>query len=202
MDAKDLDLSSGGVLLLPDQGGPYPHLLVSAGKTGTIYLVNRENMGHFNTNNDSQIVQSLISALPGGTGGTGSFAPPVYFNGHVFFGAVNDFVREFSITNGLLSATPTSLSSATYSYAGAAIAVSANGNTNGILWAVQRNGTTGPGVLHAYDARNLGTELYNSSQSGSRDTLDFAAKFTPATVVNGRVYVASMSQLTVYGLLP
>ena len=202
MDAKDLDLSSGGVLLLPDQGGPYPHLLVSAGKTGTIYLINRENMGHFNTNNDSQIVQSLISALPGGTGGTGSFAPPVYFNGHVFFGAVNDFVREFSITNGLLSATPTSLSSATYSYAGAAIAVSANGNTNGILWAVQRNGTTGPGVLHAYDARNLGTELYNSSQSGSRDTLDFAAKFTPATVVNGRVYVASMSQLTVYGLLP
>ena len=202
MDANDLDLSSGGVLLLPDQGGPYPHLLVSAGKTGTIYLVNRENMGHFNTNNDSQIVQSLISALPGGTGGTGSFAPPVYFNGHVFFGAVNDFVREFSITNGLLSAAPASLSSATYSYAGAAIAVSANGNTNGILWAVQRNGTTAPGVLHAYDARNLGTELYNSSQSGSRDTLDFAAKFTPATVVNGRVYVASISQLTVYGLLP
>lgn len=202
MDGNDLDLSSGGLLLLPDQSGPHPHLLVNAGKTGTIYLVNRDNMGHFNANNDSQIVQSLVNALPGGTGGTGSFTPPVYFNGYVFFGAVNDSIRAFSITNGLLSAAPMSLSSETYTYAGPAIAVSANGNANGIVWAIQRNGTAAPGVLHAYDASNLGVEFYNSGQSGSRDTLDFAAKFTPPTVVNGRVYVASMSQLTVYGLLP
>jgi hypothetical protein len=202
MATNDLDLSSGGLLLLPDQGGAYPHLLVNAGKTGTIYLLNRDNMGHYHANNDSQIVQSLVNALPGGTGGTGSFTPPVYFNGHVFFGAVNDSVRAFSITNGLLSTSPTSQSSGTYAYPGPAISASANGNANGILWAIQRNGTTAPGVLHAYDASNLGVELYNSSQAGSRDTLDYAAKFTPATAVNGRVYVASMSQLTVYGLLP
>jgi outer membrane protein assembly factor BamB len=89
-----------------------------------------------------------------------------------------------------------------YTYPGGAITVSANGNTNGIVWAVQKNGDTSPGVLFAYDARNVGTELYNSTQAGSRDTLDIAAKFTPSTIVNGKVFIGSMNQLTVYGLLP
>ena len=61
---NDLDLGSGGVLLLPDQSGAHPHEMVSAGKDGTIYLVNRDNMGHFNANND-QIVQSLPNIFPG-----------------------------------------------------------------------------------------------------------------------------------------
>jgi hypothetical protein len=202
MNANDLDLSSGGVLLLPDQGGPHAHLLLSAGKTGTIYLINRDNMGHFNANNDSQIIQSLVNALPGGTGNTGSFMAPVYFNGHVYFGAVSDHIRAFGITNGLLSSTPTSLSTGTYAFPGPAMAVSANGNTSGVLWAIQRNGITAPGILHAYDPANLGVELYNSSQAGSRDTLDVATKFNPPTVVNGRIYITSTGWLTVFGLLP
>jgi hypothetical protein len=81
------------------------------------------------------------------------------------------------------------------------MAISANGNSNGILWVVQRNATVA-GVLRAYDATNLGTELYNSNQSGSRDTLDLAAKFSIPLVANGRVFVATQSQLTAYGLLP
>jgi hypothetical protein len=106
------------------------------------------------------------------------------------------------LSNGLLTTTPISRSSETYTYPGGTLAISANGNTNGILWAVQRNGTTAPGVLRAYDATNLGRELYNSNQAGSRDTLDYAAKFNIPLVANGKVYVASTSQLTVYGLLP
>jgi hypothetical protein len=202
MNANDLDLSSGGVLLLPDQTGANPHLLISAGKTAVIYLINRDNMGHYHTNNDSQIVQVVSNAIPGGTGDTGVFTPPVYFNEYVYFGAVDDSVRAFKVTNGLLSTTATSVSPEGYTYPGGAITVSANGNTNGIVWAVQKNGDTSPGVLFAYDARNVGTELYNSTQAGSRDTLDIAAKFTPSTIVNGKVFIGSMNQLTVYGLLP
>jgi len=79
--------------------------------------------------------------------------------------------------------------------------VSANGSSNGILWAVRKNGA-GAGTLHAYDAANLAIELYNSDQAGTRDTLDVAAKFSILTVINGHVYVASESKFTIYGLLP
>jgi hypothetical protein len=159
MTAGDLDLSSGGLVLLPDQSGPKPHLLIAAGKSGTIYLLNRDSMGHFNPNNDNQIVQSLVNGLPGGTGGTGSFKPPAYFNGYVYFGAVDDFIRVFHMNNGLLSSSPTSMSAVSYGFPGAAFSLSANGNANGILWALQRQGDTSPGILRAYDALNLGHEL-------------------------------------------
>ena len=82
------------------------------------------------------------------------------------------------------------------------MAVSDNNNTNAILWAIQNNGTTTPGVLFAYDANNLADELYDSNESGSRDTLDFAAKFSIPLVANGKVFVSSQSHLTAYGLLP
>ena len=80
-------------------------------------------------------------------------------------------------------------------------AISANGSTNGILWAIRKNGGSS-GTLHAYDATNLAVELYNSDQAGARDTLDVAAKFSIPLVINGRVYVASEGKLTIYGLLP
>jgi len=195
MNDNDLDLGSGGPLLLPDQSGPYPHLLVTAGKTGTIFVVNRDNMGHYNPNNDSQIPQSLVSAV------NLNIKAPVYFGGSVYFGADYDPIRAFQVSGGSLSTT-SSQSQEVYPFPGAALAISANGNTNGILWAVERPAAAVPGVLRAYDATNLGTVLYSSDQSGSRDTLDSATKFAPPIVVNGRVFVASVSQLAAYGLLP
>jgi hypothetical protein len=96
-------------------------------------------------------------------------------------------------------------SAAVYPYPGGAMSVSANGSSNGILWAVQRNDVTAPGVLFAYDPRHNGSTLqvlYSSAQAGTRDTLDLAAKFSIPTVANGKVYVASNSALTIYGLLP
>jgi hypothetical protein len=107
----------------------------------------------------------------------------------------------FKLNNGLLTTAPTSTSPQAYPYPGGALSISANGNANGILWAVQKNGTAN-GTLHAYDASNLSFELYNSDQAGTRDTLDMAAKFAIPLVANGKVYVASNTQLTVYGLLP
>jgi hypothetical protein len=208
-DVNNLDLGAGGPVLLVDQtSGPYPHELISAGKSGTIYVVNRDNMGHYNPNNDNQIIQSLPGVLPHGDAEIGNFSTPVYFNGYVYYGAVNDYLKAFQLSNGLLSTAPTSQSPEIYPIRGGSFAISANGNTSGILWALQNNGagpdndTGAPGVLFAYDATNLANELYNSSQAGSRDTLDLAAKFAIPVVANGKVFVAGQTQLTIYGLLP
>ena len=203
LSTNNLDFGSAGPVLLVDQtSGPYPHLLVTAGKNGTIYVVNRDNMGHFNPGNDNQIVQSLVGALPNGDQEIGNFSAPVYFNGYVYFAAVNDSLKAFQLISGTLSTSPTSQSGAIYPVRGGSFAVSANGNSNGILWAVQNNDVTAPGVLFAYDATNLADELYDSSQMGNRDTLDVASKFTIPLVANGKVFVSSQSQLTAYGLLP
>jgi len=209
MNEYDLDLGSAGLILLPDQPGTTPRLVGNAGKGGTIYLVNRSNMGKYNSQNDNQIVQSLANIFPNPTNSTygGNFICPVYFNGFVYFSPVTDKVKAFQISNGLLSTAPTSVSSTTISGTGAALAISANGSTNGILWAVERvssytDDLSATGVLHAYDASNLATQLYNSNQAGSRDTLDYAAKYNVPLVANGKVFVANVSELVIYGLLP
>jgi hypothetical protein len=209
MSNNNLDLGAGGPVMLVDQTtGPYPHLLITSGKSGTVYVINRDNMGHYNSSDDNQIVQSLVGVFPNGNQEIGNFSTPVYFNGYVYFAAVNDTLKAFQLTNGLLSTAPTSQSTAIYPVRGGSFAISANGNANGILWAIQNNGVSGdndrtaPGVLFAYAATNLANELYNSTQAGSRDTLDYAAKFSIPLVANGKVFVAGQTQLTAYGLLP
>jgi len=209
MDSNNLDLGAGGPVMLVDQTtGPYPHLLITAGKTGTIYVLNRDNLGGFNANNDNQIVQSLPGILPNGTVQSGNFSTPVFYDGYVYFGAVNDSIKAFQLTNADLSSGPTSQTPEAYLVRGASFAISANGNANGILWALQNNGASAdndvgnPGVLFAYDANNLAHELYNSSQAGTRDTLDQAVKFAIPLIANGKVFVAGQTQLSVFGLLP
>lgn len=202
LEAGDLDFGSAGVMLLPDQAGPNTHLMVSAGKGGTIYLINRDNLGGYNTTDDSQIVQSLPNIFPNGTFDTGNYSSPVYFNGSVFYCAVADVIKAFRLNNGLLSVAPTSQSPGTFGFPGAAMAISANGSAGGILWAVEWTGSQQPGVLHAYDPANLNTELYNSNQAGIRDTMDYAAKFSIPLVANGKVFIGSEQKLTVFGLLP
>jgi hypothetical protein len=200
--SQDLDLGSGGVLLLPDQSGAHPHEMVSAGKDGTVYLVDRDNMGHFNPSTD-QVVQELVNIFPNNMGiEGGNFSSPVYWNGSVYFGPVAGPVQAFQLANGLLSTSPTSQTSQTYGGRGATMSISANGASNGILWTLQTAGSGVPGILHAYDATDLSKELYNSNQAGTRDTLDEWDKFTVPVVANGEVFVTSTSQLTVYGLLP
>jgi hypothetical protein len=206
--ANNLDLGAGGPVLLVDQTtGPYPHLLISAGKNGTIYVINRDSMGQFQANSDNQIVQSVINALPNGGAEAGNFNSPVYYNGYVYFAAVNDSVRAFQLNNGLLSLTPAFVSPSIFPLRGGAMAISSNGNTNGILWVVQTNGSdpgnvNAAGTLFAYDASNLSDELYDTNESGSRDTMDRASKFNIPLVANGKVFIASQSKLTAYGLLP
>ena len=121
--------------------------MIAAGKFGSIHLINRDNMGHFHANSDTNIVQELPSVLgtPPNTDATGNRISPVYFNGHVYFSADDDYIKSYQLTNGLLSTTPTSESAEVYQYPGASLAISANGSSNGILWVVERFGLTAVG---------------------------------------------------------
>jgi hypothetical protein len=189
----DVDLGSGGPLLLPDQPGTHPHLITSAGKEGKIYLLDRDNLGHYSTAGDN-VVQEIPKAL-GYASSDNSFCVPSYWQNRVYYVGVSDFAKAFTVAGGLLSTAPESHSATTYGIPGATPIISSSGNTNGMLWVIER-----AGILHAYDGTNLATELYNSSQAGTRDTLGTAVRFSVPTVANGRVYVGTKTQLVVYGL--
>jgi len=190
MRDQDLDLGSGGVILLPDQPGKRPHLLVAAGKTGTIYVVDRDDMGKFNPNDDSLIVQSL----PGAIGPF--FSSPVYWNNTVYFLGYNDAIKGFALSSGMLSPTPTVVSKKIPVIG--IPSISANGSNNGILWIVRN--PSGP-MLSAFNASNL-LELYNSTMVSGRDTLSAPAHFIAPTISKGKVYVGTQTQLVAYGLFP
>jgi hypothetical protein len=200
LSSQDDDLGSGAPLLLPDQNVGPPHLMVSAGKEGTIYLINRDNMGKFNANSD-QIVKSIPRALGGGEG---LFSTPAYFQNMVYFLGAEDVLRAFSLSNGQLGVLPTSQAASAFGFRGATPVISANGPNNGIVWVIQNDQaeTSGPAVLHAYLATDVSTELYNSNQNLSRDNPGPAVKFTLPTVFNGKVFVGTQTQLSVFGLLP
>ncbi len=194
LNQNDIDLGSGGVVVLPDTVGSasHPHLLVGGGKEGTIYLLDRDNLGHFQAGSDSQIVQSLPLAV------ASIRCVPAYFAGSLYYVGKNDVPKQFTLANAQLSLTPTSQASETYAYPGATPSVSASGQTNGIVWTVLPGGVGG---LYAYDAANLSHELYNSYQAAhGRDTLGKPVKFEVPTIANGKVYVGTQTGLMVYGL--
>ena len=199
LDANDRDVGSGGVLLLPDQSGAqHPHLLVQGGKEGTIDLIDRDNMGHFNSGNDNQIVQTL----PFLTGGI--FGNPSFWNNTLYLGGSADHLKAFAYNpqTQRLSTTPTSQSASTFNFPGEPAVISSNGTSNGIVWIIESD-TYGGGsaVLRAYNATNLATELYSSSQNVNRDNPGLAVKFTVPTVADGHVFVGAENQVSMFGLL-
>lgn len=195
--SADVDLGSGGALLLPDMtdsGGQTQLLAIGAGKDGNIYLVNRNNMGKFNPQNDDAIYQELGNALPGGI-----WSSPAIYQNWVYYGAVNGPIRAFQFNQALLGSNPTSVTQTQFPYPGATPSISANGNTNGILWALENSSTA---VLHAITATNLAQELYNTTQApGGRDSFGAGNKFMVPTIVNGKVYVGTPNGVAAFGLL-
>jgi hypothetical protein len=191
---NDIDLGSSGAVLLPGAAGSmaHPHLLVSAGKEGRIYLVDRDRLGGFHEGGDDQIVQSLSAAIGPLFGG------PAYFNNTLYFAAQYDTLKAFSISSANISPSPSSQSSQKFGYVGSVPAVTASGSAHGIVWAVE--GSFG-GTLHAYDASNLAIELYNTQMNGSRDSLGSSLPFSVPAIADGRVYVGTANALVVFGLL-
>lgn len=203
LNQTDLDVGSGGLLLLPDQTGTtHTHLLVAAGKEGRIYLVDRDNMGKFNSANDSQIVQSIPNAVGSSADAERNFYPPIFWNGDVYFSGVDDVIRAFSLQNGLLSTTPVMQSGTAFTFPGAGLIISANGNSGAILWALEWNSSTHQGTLHAYDPGNLSHEFWNSGPAGSSNSPGVTTRLNVPLVANGKVYVSGISSITVYGMLP
>ena len=211
LDANDTDFGSGAATILVDQpAGPVTHLVIGGGKQGNLFLLNRDSMGKFSssTNNVMETV-NLGNAI---------FATPVFWQNNLYVAGVGTLKQfAFNTSTGKFNGAPFSQSSTSYRFPGATPSVSSNGATNGIIWALDNGlycSPQSPGcgatVLHAYDATNLATELWNSSQAAAnRDLAGHAVKFTVPTVANGKVYVGTrgndssvLGELEVYGLLP
>jgi Immunoglobulin I-set domain len=194
----DTDLGSGGEIVLPDVTDNQKnvhHLSIGAGKDTNMYIVNRDNMGKFAAN-DSGIYQELSGALGGGSRST-----PAYFNSTVYYDSTGSQLTAFPISNAMLAQTPSSLSSNSYGYPGATPSISANGTANGIVWTLEAGST---GILRAFDASNLATELYDSNQAGTRDQFSDSSndKFVTPMIANGKVYVGTSGAVVVFGLNP
>src|SRR5580658_2522119 len=191
----DVDFGSGGPLLLPDLvdgNGATRHLAVGSGKDAIIYVVDRDNMGKFNSG-----ANNIYQQINGQIGGV--WSKPSYFNSTVYYGAVGDHLKAFPITSAKLSATPATESPNSFAYPGTTPSISANGTSNGIVWAGENSST---GVLHAYNAANLTSELYNSNQAANNRDHFSDNKYVSPMVANGKVYVGTPNSVVVFGLLP
>jgi hypothetical protein len=196
LDAKDHDLGSGGPMLLPNQPGRHPHLAVIGGKGPMIYIVDRDELGHFHPGSNSHAVQTISTSH-------GIYGSMAYWNHNVYALSDHDSLRDFGVEDGKLvfkaassfkledhAATPT---------------VSANGNKNGIVWVMSSKGWNSPdrrAVLYAADASDISRLLFSSDQNAARDSAGYALRFNIPTIMNGHVYAGTKGEVDVYGLLP
>ena len=197
MNSEDADMGSGGPVVLPDQPGEHPHLLLVGAKNGVLYLIDRDRMGKYHSGDDSHAVQSIRFR-------DGIYAAPAFWNGHVYVLPSSEQLRDFPLDKGRLNTEAVKSGSQRFANAGANPAISANGNRDGIVWVVESktwNGADKPAILHAYDAANVGHELFNSDQNRSRDCAGLTTRFALPTIVDGRVYVAAKGEVDVYGLV-
>ena len=196
LDGGDTDLGSGGALVLPDQPGSTPHELIQVGKSGTIYVINRDQFTTGNlhycitncNNTDAQIAQEVQGAVGG------LWSIPAYWNGTVYFQGAGDSLKSFVLTNGVFPASATASTSSTVGYPGATPSISSSGNSNGIVWEIGGSG------LLAFDPANALAPLYNGSSQGV--SAGPHVKFSTPTIANGKVYVGTQTTLDVYGTLP
>lgn len=194
--ANDVDLGSGSVVLLTDQtdnAGTVHHLMIVGGKDANLYVLDRDDMGHFNAAGDANYQTVNL--------GGSLYSAPVYFNGSVYVGDVGGTLKAYTFTNARLPATPSSQSATSFAYPGTSPAISADGTANAIVWALE-SGTGSAAVLHAYNPANLGEEYYDSNQaSGGRDAFGNGNKFITPVIANGKVFIGTPSGVAVFGLL-
>jgi PQQ-like domain len=192
---QDIDLGSGGAILLPnmtDSSGNTWQLAAGAGKDTNLYLVNRNNLGKYSSTANN-IYQELPGALPGGM-----WSMPAYFNGRLYYGNTGHVISAFQFKDAKLITTPVAQTTNSFRYPGATPSISSNQSENAILWAVEN---TAHAILYAYNATTLQI-LYNSEQAAnSRDQFGDGNKFITPVIINGKVYVGTTTGVGVFGLL-
>ncbi len=207
LNDHDWDQGSGGILMVPDNNGPNPHMLIQAGKEGRILVLNRDNLGGYVSGANTNALQEIPPIIPGQDGGVipqskGFWSTAAYWNGNVYLWAENNVPMLFKLNDGVLSTQPDSKSSITSAFPDPSFSISSNGTENGIAWAVRADqfNTHGPAVLYAWDANDLTSTLYESDTNSKRDAAGAANKFSIPVVTNGKVYVAANGEVDVYGL--
>lgn len=201
LNGADLDVASGGVVILPDQSGAHTHLLMQTGKEGRFYIVDRDNMGGYSTASDN-----IAQEIPvNGASGTfpipaGLWGMPAFSNNTLYIWGKNDKLKTFPLSAGKLPTAATSVAVQSVGFPSPTPVISSNGSASPIVWSLQTDGFGGgsQAVLRAHDATNITTTLYDSGTDS--DPPGAAVKFTVPTVINGKVYVPTASQLSIYGL--
>jgi hypothetical protein len=208
LDDQDADLGSGGVMLLPDFVGStaHPHLMVETGKSGKIYLIDRDDLGKNVPPPGPDRVVQIVTAGQRGVWGNPAFFKVNATTGIIYYHGQGDFLKGYTITNGHIDDTPADILNSLIpaGYPGTQPTVSANGTSSGIVWEMQVDQyiASGPAVLRAFNATDLTQELYGSDQAGQRDQFGTAVRFTVPIVTNGHVLVASANSFAVFGLFP
>ena len=191
LDAEDMDLGSSGALVLPDEAGSpaHPHVLFTSGKEGRMYLLDRDALGGVQTGSDSEALASLPDP-----GVHATFGSAAYFNGSIYIAPVNSPVLAFPVSGAALASTATALSAGSNGYPGATPSLSANGSSDGMVWAITADDG---GRLLAYDAGDLRV-LYDSGARAS-DHLPGYAEFSVPTIADGKVFAATDDGVAIYG---
>ena len=201
LNSHDWDLGSGGLLMVPDNTGPNPHLLIEAGKEGRILVLNRDDLGGYvaGASSNTNVLQDISTVL---VQGHGLWSTPAYWNGQVYLWAENNVPMMFKLNNGVLDTQPDSQSTVASAYPGASFSLTSSGTENGIAWAVWTDAYRGggPAVLYAWNANDLTKTIYQSNTNSQRDAAGPAIKFSVPVVTNGKVYVPANGEVDVYGL--
>ncbi len=208
LNSGDQDLGSAGLFLMPNT-----NYVVGGGKQGVLYLSNTNAMGEFNASGDH--VQQEFQAVYG-VGTSHIHGTPSYFDSDVngptvYVWGENDYLRQylFNPTTGLVNPTPLAKSTMTApvtnnngAMPGGFTTVSANGGSNGIVWAStpwihDASANVVQGVLYAFDANTLNL-LWTDKTNDARDEIGNFAKYVPPTVANGKVYMPNFGALNTY----
>jgi hypothetical protein len=199
LSQSDLDQGSGGILMVPDQQGSHPHVLVQVGKEGRILVLNRDNLGGYlpSATSDTNALQDVLNETEG------LWSTPAYWNGNVYMWGNGDVGKLFPLNTGVMNTTPSSKSTVSSAFPGASFSISSNGAQDGIAWALRTDQYTdhGPSILYAFDANDLSRVLWESDTNSTQNGTQHAMKFAVPVVTNGKVYVVTNGAVYVYGLL-
>ncbi|HUR36426.1 MAG TPA: hypothetical protein VM009_01330 [Terriglobales bacterium] len=211
VNEADLEIGSGGFLMLPTDATAGRKSGITINKEGRLYLLNADNLGK-HTADDSQIPQQFMVGNNTCFAGMGVgfaegpdwerlYGNPSYWNGNVYVAPSNGTLRQYAIANGILNPVPVAQSPTASGQRGGNTVVSHNGGQNPIVWMYEKS-ANGNAVLHAYDGTNIGKELWNSGMNAGRDSMTTGHGFGTPVVADGRVIAHYNKSIAIYGLLP